>query len=72
MYFYRLVGSLSYGLGHWRYGGSDVCVQLRACGRWSALYSYYYGPLEGANICLDYLYILGVLFLGSLGPDKLR
>ena len=36
------------------------------------VYSYYYGSLEGANIYLDYLYILGVLFLDFLGLDKLR
>jgi len=34
--------------------------------------SYYYCPLKGANVYPDCLYILGVLFLISLGPDKLR
>jgi len=64
--------NLSYSLGHYRYSGSDVYIQQRAYRRRSALYSYRYSLPKGANIYPDCLYILGILLLGSLGPDKLR
>ena len=72
MYFYRFIGSLLYSLGHCRCGGSNIYIQQWAYRHWSTLYSRYCSLLEGINICLDYLYVLGILFLGSLGPDKLR
>jgi hypothetical protein len=49
-----------------------VYIWQRAYRHQSALYSHYYSPLKGANIYLDYLYILSVLFLDFLGLDKLR
>ena len=72
IYFYRFIGSLLYGLGHYRCGSSDMCIQQWAYRYWSTLYSHCCSPLEGTNIYLDCLYVLSILFLGSLGPDKLR
>jgi len=71
IYFYKFIGNLSYSLGHYRYGGSNVYIRQRAYKRRSALYSHYYGLPKGANIYPDCLYILGILLLGSLGLDKL-
>jgi len=72
IYFYGFVGSLFYSLGHYKYNSSNVYIRRQAYRRQSTLYSYYYSPLEGANIYLDCLYVLGVLFLDSLGLDKLH
>jgi len=49
-----------------------VCVRQQAYRRRSALRSHRCGLPKGANICPDCLYVLGILLLGSLGPDKLR
>ena len=72
MYFYKFVSSLLYSLGHCKYSGSNICIQQWAYRYWSTLYSHCCSPLEGTNIYLDCLYVLSILFLGSLGPDKLR
>jgi len=72
IYFYGFIGSLFYSLGHYKYNSSNIYIQRQAYRHRSTLYSHHYSPLKGANIYLDYLYVLGVLFLSSLGLDKLR
>jgi len=72
VYFCGFVGSLFYSLKHYKYSGSDVYIWRQAYGRQSVFYSHRYSLLKGANIYPDCLYVLGVLFLGSLNLDKLR